>query len=515
MSGIISDNQGRSSGLVKSTTVAAYDDNKLQMNVALLGFKTAVNGSLSKYNLVDQIIDEYTDDSGVDIGASSNIRKLSDGFLGGTAGTDPSSGTVTTPTIDGQAYRVHTYLSGGTFVVASGLSNSNVDILVVAGGGGTSDAGGGGGAGGLKNLTGQTVDAGTTNVVIGVGGTARSHDSGLDGEAGDHSHFGSISCQGGGGGCDEGPAHSASASAGMTGGSGGGTNMSTRLPGRGIPGQGYGGGVGFNATTMEIAGGGGGASEEGINGVLALAGKGGDGIQSNIDGLGGTGSVPAGGWWYAGGGGGHAYGGDAGSGAGSTSDIAGLGGKGGGGGGRSSYGVQGLGDTGNARNNGTNGGSGASGPAGVGGANTGGGGGGGTNAGGIAGTGGSGIVIVRYIAGGFTTAGANLTLQSTDATASTANPDYADMIVLMENTEGTATLNTDIKGYISEDSGSTFTQGTLVEEGTWGTDKKIIAFHDLDISAQSGSAMCYKITTHNQSAGSKETKIHATSIGWR
>ena len=109
----------------------------------------------------------------------------------------------------------------------------------------------------------------------------------------------------------------------------------------------------------------------------------------------------------------------------------------------------------------------------------------------------------------------NLTLQSNDTTAQSANPDNADMIVLMENTAGTATLNTDIKGFISEDSGVTFTQGTLVEEGTWGTNKKIIAFHDLDISAQSGSAMCYKITTHNQSAGSKETKIHATSIGWR
>jgi len=27
--------------------------------------------------------------------------------------------------------------------------------------------------------------------------------------------------------------------------------------------------------------------------------------------------------------------------------------------------------------------------------------------------------------------------------------------------------------------------------------------------------MCYKITTHNQSEGSKETKIHAVSIGWK
>ena len=57
MSGIIKDNEGRSSGLVKSTTVAEYDDDKIQSNIALLGFKTAVNGSLAKYNLQDQIID--------------------------------------------------------------------------------------------------------------------------------------------------------------------------------------------------------------------------------------------------------------------------------------------------------------------------------------------------------------------------------------------------------------------------------------------------------------------------
>jgi hypothetical protein len=89
------------------------------------------------------------------------------------------------------------------------------------------------------------------------------------------------------------------------------------------------------------------------------------------------------------------------------------------------------------------------------------------------------------------------------------------MIILMENAEGAATINTDIKGYISKDSGVTFTQGTLVDEGTWGTNKKIYAFHDLDISAQSGTSMCYKITTHNQVASSLETKIHATSIGWK
>ena len=89
------------------------------------------------------------------------------------------------------------------------------------------------------------------------------------------------------------------------------------------------------------------------------------------------------------------------------------------------------------------------------------------------------------------------------------------MVTLIENSAGTATLNTDIKGYVSRDSGANWTQGTLVDEGSWGTNKKVLAFHDLDISSQpSGTAMCYKITTHNQSAA-KGTKIHATSIGWK
>jgi hypothetical protein len=85
--------------------------------------------------------------------------------------------------------------------------------------------------------------------------------------------------------------------------------------------------------------------------------------------------------------------------------------------------------------------------------------------------------------------------------------------MLMENAEGTATINTDIKGYVTADGGSNWTEGTLVDEGSWGTNKKILAFHDATVT--SGTDMRYKITTHNQSEGSKETKIHATSIGWK
>ena len=86
--------------------------------------------------------------------------------------------------------------------------------------------------------------------------------------------------------------------------------------------------------------------------------------------------------------------------------------------------------------------------------------------------------------------------------------------MLIEDAAGTATINTDIKAYISRD-GSTFSSAvTLTDEGDWGTNKRILAAHNVDISGiTSGTAMKYKITTHNQSA-SKNTRIHATSLAW-
>ena len=156
-------------------------------------------------------------------------------------------------------------------------------------------------------------------------------------------------------------------------------------------------------------------------------------------------------------------------------------------------------------------------------ANTGGGGGG---AGGVyessfeGGSGGSGIVVVRYATTQFqtSTAGADITLQSTDATAKDGAPSTADLIMLIDNGAGTTTENTDIKAYISRDGGANFTQVTLVDEGLWTIGdslKRILAFHNLDISGQpSGTSICYKITTHNQSA-SKDTQIHAVSYGWK
>ncbi len=165
----------------------------------------------------------------------------------------------------------------------------------------------------------------------------------------------------------------------------------------------------------------------------------------------------------------------------------------------------------------TAGGGGAGGPAnnsgGAGRANNGSGGGGGaTSHGGTSGAGGSGIVILRRLTADGMSGGNDLTLQSTANTAS-ATATKADLVMLMENGAGTASINVDIKGYVTADGGSNWTEGTLVDEGTWGTNKKIYAFHDATVT--SGTDMRYKITTHNQVVSSKETKIHAVSLGWK
>ena len=70
--------------------VTAYDDDGLQNDLALLGFKVAANGSLSKYNLVDQVVDAYEDATGVDSSSSSQDTRNSTGkyYSGLTAGND-------------------------------------------------------------------------------------------------------------------------------------------------------------------------------------------------------------------------------------------------------------------------------------------------------------------------------------------------------------------------------------------------------------------------------------------
>ena len=475
--------------------VEEYNDDVVMSNIALLGFKTAVNGSLAKYSLVDSIIDEYVDSSGIDAGASTG-SVTSGAFWKEAAGTDPTGGTVTTY----GSYKVHSFTNtGNTNFVVSG--SGNVDTLIVAGGGGggggyQSPGGGGGGAGGVRQLTNVAVTAQTYVITVGAGGngTVSDHGSGSGSyvagtQGGNSSALGNSATGGGIGQSYDEDIAVATYNGGSSGGGGYSDRRAAQTGNAGgySPVEGYAGGAGLTCGGQAGSGGGGagGAGSSATpNTGECNGGNGGVGIQNNWR----TGSNQ---WYGGGGGGGNGY---------NSDGQNGIGGNGGGG----------SGGTG-----GNNGDADADGQPGT--ANTGGGGGGAqtdqTNTVSDGGNGGSGIVVIRYLTNAFDAYGDG-TLQSTDTTASAA-PTKADMVTLIENAAGTATLNTDIKGYVSRDSGANWTQGTLVDEGSWGTNKKVLAFHDLDISSQpSGTAMCYKITTHNQGSA-KGTKIHATSIGWR
>ena len=506
------------SNLTNIPTVA--DVNNLINNIAMLGFKVATNGSLVKYDLVDQAIDEFTDSSGIDASASTN-ETLTGGYYYGASGSRPTGGTISTSTISGTEYRIHTFTADGNFVVGQ---SGTVDMLIVGGGGGGGNyLGGGGGGGAALLIQSRDITAATYAVSVGAGGAGgQDSDTADNGHQGTGSYFGSdyastyLFARPGGGGAGHGTGSgdangtyavgTAAVTISGTGNGGGGASAGSSA------GVGYdptdrsvsapsgetwtlysnnAGGNG-NAGSSHASGGGGGAGGAGANGPSS--GNGGTGQQINIDGNN---------YYWGGGGGGGAI---------TRQSAGGNGGLGGGGGAGHQNGGGGSGG-GSAINAGSAAGGHTAG--GAAGANSGGGGGGGSHGDYDGGAGGSGIVVVRYASDQFQPA-ADLTLQSVDSTALSA-PSTADLIMLIEDGSGTATLNTDVKAFISRDSGSNFTQGTLVDEGTWGaTTKRIVAFHNLDISSQpSGTSICYKVTTHNQSGGSKETRIHAVSHGWK
>ena len=121
-------------------------------------------------------------------------------------------------------YRVHTFLSSGTFYMDT---TTSVDYLVVAGGGGGGhgevagggDGAGGGGGGGFRTAAGFSVAAGTYPVTIGDGGRGRQSSVTVAGASGGNSVFSTITATGGGGGGSD---NNAAANDGLNGGSGGG-----------------------------------------------------------------------------------------------------------------------------------------------------------------------------------------------------------------------------------------------------------------------------------------------------
>jgi len=150
-------------------------------NIGVLGFKLAVNDGLTVFNLVDGVVDEFHDNTGVDTAENSNVLydASSDFYTNQQAGTYP-----------GSPYIVSDFTSPGTYTAPA--TTTAINLLVVGGGGGGGDGhpsytAGAGGAGGLIYLNNLPVTSGGTySVTIGEGGEGKGYPgSGVADDGGD------------------------------------------------------------------------------------------------------------------------------------------------------------------------------------------------------------------------------------------------------------------------------------------------------------------------------------------
>ena len=156
---------------VTGLDVSQVDTNAF--NIGVLGFKIAVNEGLTLFNLVDGVVDEFNDESGVDTAENSNAAydATSDFYSNISTGAHPGSPYIVSDFTNPQ--NPSTYTAPATATA--------VDLLVVGGGGGGSDghpsyAGGGGGAGGLIFLENLPVTGGATySVTVGEGGEGKGY----------------------------------------------------------------------------------------------------------------------------------------------------------------------------------------------------------------------------------------------------------------------------------------------------------------------------------------------------
>jgi len=476
--------------LAQLGNVPASDTSGLEDDIALLGFKVASNGSLAKYNLVDQTVDAFEDASGVDASSSTNETRDASNYYSGITDTNPSGGTETSYVDSGTTYQVNTFTSDDDLVIPTGYNA--LDVLMVGGGGKGGEAsahsGGGGGGGAVLHRTAYSPGVATYAIVIGSGNNASP-------AAGGSTTGFSVTATGGGGGGTGGGAGNAGANGGGNGysSSAGGAGTAPTASGWSVY-AGYDGGSGFSGNEPHGGGGGAGATAAGTNGAGAFgAGTGGNG------GAGKQITIANNSYYWAAGGGGTVM----------NNGTAGTGGTGGGGGGGSVYSAGAPNSGGGSALN-----SGAAGIDGDGtstkcggdaGANT------GSGGGGTAGVGGDGIVIVtaEYSA----PTASNLTLVST-TTAAQAAPTKGDIVLTYTNGAGSTTLGTDVTAEISADGGSTWTAMTLGSEGSTGS-HNIATSHDVTITSTITSPynMAYRIKTLNQAVG-KTTRIQAVSLGW-
>ena len=137
----------------KTVTLPQSAFSTVDQNIALLGFKMAVNEGLTVFNLVDGVVDEFHDESGTDEGEGSNdlycasndyyVNSTSptgaaSAFSGGytkTAITEPDTGTAGTGGCHGSG-------QSGQYTVQTGVTS--VSLFAYGAGGGRPTGGGGG-----------------------------------------------------------------------------------------------------------------------------------------------------------------------------------------------------------------------------------------------------------------------------------------------------------------------------------------------------------------------------------
>ena len=459
-----------SSGSVPLAQLGNVDTSGIDSNkedIALLAFKTQANGSLARYNLVDQSVDSFEDASGVNAPASTDaIRNVAGKYYSGVGA------------------ETEAFTANGTWTVPAGVTL--IDVLVVAGGGGggsttaQSGRGGAGGAGGLIFIPDWDVTGSATYaVVVGAGGGMGAGGNNSNGALGINSTVigGSktLTALGGGGG-GQGDSNN-NQTAGGSGGGGwypgypaaAGNQPSTTNDGvTSYPSTGFGNNSGVSGNASPYGAGGGGA---GGAGAPYSAGPGPTGgLGKDYSAVFGTGYGDAG--LFAGGGSGSNHN--------TNSNFAAVAGGG-------------VGDN-TANNTGYAGGNDGK-------PNTGGG-------AGAGGSGGSGVVLFSR------EVGENMILVSETITAQAA-PNKGDLVFTYTNGAGTAVLGTNITAEFSADAGSTWTDFGISASDSQGTTggHTIVTKNNVTLTSTSGTNMRYRIKTLVQSV-SMDSRIHAVSLGW-
>ena len=115
----------------------ATDVSGLEDDIALIAFKVTANGSLAKYNLVDQVIDGFEDDSGVDASSTDATVDPVNGYVSGRPITahDPYATYIVTDSANSinsatpRKMTVGTRGTGNMFIGSANIGTSDLDYI--------------------------------------------------------------------------------------------------------------------------------------------------------------------------------------------------------------------------------------------------------------------------------------------------------------------------------------------------------------------------------------------------